>query len=86
MSNPALFRALRANRLDHVAPRSHGDAAPLFAGEVLTRQVVNHSAGEYHFSDKSKREEGGKDKGEQGEEEESDSRQGQRRRRRRQEE
>ena len=64
MSNPALFRALRANRLDHVAPRSHGDAVPLFEGEVLTRQVVNHSAGEYHFSDKSKREEGGKDKGE----------------------
>ena len=28
MSNPALFRALRADRLDHVAPRSHGDAAP----------------------------------------------------------
>ncbi len=63
MSNPALFRALRADRLDHVAARSHGDAAPLFAGEVLTRQVVNHSAGEYHFSDKSKREDGGKDKG-----------------------
>ena len=62
MSNPALFRALRADRLDHVAPRSRGDAVSLFEGEVLTRQVVNHSAGEYHFSDKAKREEGGKDK------------------------
>ena len=66
MSHPALFRALQSSSLARVGAGAGAGAdrgPPLFDGEVLTRHTERFSE-KYHFGDKAKREEGGKDKGE----------------------